>query len=68
MREPAGTVKSYAQNGLQAPGSMKSVGNEGIPKGCLQVIHVHVLLAYTNHGWNDNILEESVKENGSGLQ
>ena len=44
MREPAGTVKSYAQNGLQAPGSMKSVGNEGVPKGCLQVIHVHVLL------------------------
>ena len=47
---------------------MKSVGNEGVPKGRLQVIHVHVLLAYINHEGNDNILEESVKENGSGLQ
>ena len=39
----AGTVKKYAQKGLQAQVRMKSAGNGGVVEGSLQMLHIHVL-------------------------
>ncbi len=39
-----GGVKDFSQNGLQFLEQMKLAGNRGILKGCLQALHVHVLL------------------------
>ncbi len=39
-----GSVKSFAQIGLQTLARMKSASNRGILKSRLQVHHVHVLL------------------------